>query len=76
MEKLSRESLFVPFFENQVFLLSGATGNFCACDSISPQGFLGKLLLHKLLTSLPNLPPRSIYVIVRGMASAISLGPA
>lgn len=54
MEKLSRESLFVPFFENQVFLLSGATG------------FLGKLLLHKLLTSLPNLPPRSIYVIVRG----------
>lgn len=50
----SRDSLLIPFFEKQIFLLSGSTG------------FLGKLFLHKLLTSVPNLPDNSIYVIVRG----------
>lgn len=51
---LVQDSLFIPFYEKQIFLLSGVTG------------FLGKIFLHKLLTTFPNLPDNSIYVVVRG----------
>lgn len=47
-------SVMIPFFEEQVFFLTGVTG------------FVGKVLLHKLLTSCPNIGKDCIYVLVRG----------
>lgn len=47
-------SVIVPFFEKQIFFLTGVTG------------FLGKVVLHKILTTCPNLGANSIYVLVRG----------
>eukprot|EP01123_Difflugia_compressa_P013503 TRINITY_DN6299_c0_g1_i1.p1 TRINITY_DN6299_c0_g1~~TRINITY_DN6299_c0_g1_i1.p1 ORF type:complete len:487 (+),score=62.86 TRINITY_DN6299_c0_g1_i1:66-1526(+) len=47
-------SVVVPFLENQTFFITGVTG------------FLGKVLLVKLIETCPNLKPNSICVLVRG----------
>jgi len=47
-------SLVIPFLETQVFFITGITG------------FLGKVLLAKLVTACKNLKEQSIYVLVRG----------
>jgi hypothetical protein len=60
-------SVLVPFFENQVFFLTGVTGIILVFKVAgSCIGFLGKVVLHKILTSCPNLGANSIYVLVRG----------
>jgi len=47
-------SLVVPFLENQTLFITGITG------------FLGKVLLVKLITSCHNLKENSICVLIRG----------
>jgi fatty acyl-CoA reductase len=47
-------SQIIPFLEAQTFFVTGVTG------------FLGKVLLYKLLTTCPNIKDKSIYVLVRG----------
>jgi len=47
-------SLVVPFLEKQTFFLTGVTG------------FLGKVLLLRILTECKNLQENSIIVLVRG----------
>jgi len=46
-------SQIIPLFESQIFFLTGVTG------------FLGKVLLHKLLKECPGIPDGGIYVLVR-----------
>jgi len=54
MDRPGPPSLVIPFLEAQTFFVTGVTG------------FLGKIFLHKLLASCPNIKDKSIYVLVRG----------
>jgi fatty acyl-CoA reductase len=52
-------SQIIPFLENQTFFLTGVTG------------FLGKVLLVRLITECQNLKEGSIIVLVRGKKRVI-----
>lgn len=60
-------SQIVTFLEGQTFFITGVTGK--PIPNLKCQqnvGFLGKVVLYKLLSSCPNLKDKSVYVLVRG----------
>lgn len=65
MDNPKTPSKIIPFFEGQTFFLTGTTGFFRSkLTSTHSLGFLGKVLLYKLLKECPGI--QEIYCLVRG----------